>query len=67
MMKYTDEQIDTFLDSMGVKLLSGQRELFKKCVNHQKEDGKLYINMARWNDRSYFKSMVEKFKDVMEE
>ena len=62
MMKYTDEQIDTFLAAQEIKLLPGQRELFKKCVNHQKEDGILYINMGRYNHRAYFKSLVKEFK-----
>ena len=53
-MKYTDEQIDTFLNTMGVKLLPYQREMFKKCVNHDPKDGILFINMGRYNGRAYF-------------
>ncbi len=35
-MKYTDEQIDSFLNAMGVKLLPYQRELFNKMVRTDK-------------------------------
>lgn len=35
-MKYSDEQIDLFLDMMGVELLPYQKEIFKKLVNMDK-------------------------------
>lgn len=65
-MKYTDEQIDAFINAVGVELMPYQRELFKKRVNHQKEDGILFINMGRYNRRAYFKSLVEKMREELQ-
>lgn len=35
-MKYTDEQIDEFLNRMNVKFLPYQKELFKRLANGEK-------------------------------
>lgn len=64
MMKYTDEQIDTFLETMGVELLPCQRELFKKYINN---DGPIYITMpprVGWTDYLHLREMM---KIILEE
>ena len=61
-MKYSDEQIDLFLSTSGVELTPEQKEVFKKCINHRKEDGRLYINMGRYNHRAYFESFVKNMR-----
>lgn len=35
-MKYTDEQIDEFLNRMNVKFLPYQKELFKRLANGER-------------------------------
>ena len=54
-MKYTDEQIDLFLNSMGVELLPGQRELFEKIVNN---DGPAYFCPARQMGRAHMVTIL---------
>ena len=63
-MKYTDEQIDIFLDAMGIKMMSCQRDLFKSLVN---TEDRQYILMPPRSGRSYMMEMMDKFYRMMEE
>lgn len=63
-MKYTDEQIDLFLDKMGVELLPGQREMFKRIVN---EEGQVYYYPARQMGRAHMITILNAFMNEVKE
>lgn len=60
--KYTDEQIDAFLEKVGIELLPFQRELFKSLVNT--EEGR-YILMPPRYGRTFMMEMMDKFYKEM--
>lgn len=61
--KYTDEQIDAFLDRLSFKPHPQQVKLFKKLVN---TDGPLYVTMSNFHGRSVMSMMLDRFYKEME-
>lgn len=58
MEKYTDEQLDSFLNVMNVELLPYQRKFVEKCLE---SDGKVYITMpprVGFGEYGYLREML---------
>ena len=57
--KYTDEQIDAFLDGLGIELFPYQREMFRLMINSDKP---LYYIPARKNyELNFMSALMYKF------
>ena len=59
--KYTDEQIDSFLNCMDIELLPYQREFFKKSLEHDK----VYIVMPPNIGRTDMSMLMEVAKAIV--
>lgn len=62
-MAYSDEQIDDFLKTMNVELLSWQKELFKKLVNEPEK--KIYAVIPPRLGRGYFLEHLPKLMEAI--
>lgn len=62
--KYTDEQIDAFLEKLRIELFPFQRELFKSLVNTEE---RRYILMPPRYGRTLMMEMIDKFYKEMGE
>lgn len=60
-MKYTDEQIDEFLNRMNVKFLPYQKEIFKRLANGEK----ICISIPPRLGRGYFLEHLPKLTEAI--